>query len=55
MKKEARTMTTERIHTSAPDRWTNPRPHSDPSLRRAKHGRVLPMQKPTFVERLLGL
>ena len=45
-------MTAARIHTSPPDRWTSPRPHSDPSLRRAKHGPVRPMHEPGWIERM---
>lgn len=30
--------------SSRPDQWTLPRPHSDPTLRRMKHGAVQPME-----------
>lgn len=29
--------------SSRPDAWTSPRPHSDASLRRLKHGPIQPM------------
>lgn len=29
---------------SRPDNWLDPRPYSDPSLRRMKHGPLLPME-----------
>ena len=47
-------MSTPPIHSSAPDRWTSPRPHTDATLRQIKHGRVRPMEEPTFLERLFG-
>lgn len=28
------------------DRWIDPRPYTDPSLRRMKHGRILPLDEP---------
>lgn len=31
--------------SSRPDSWISPRPHTDPSLRLIKHGRVLPMDE----------
>lgn len=40
--------------SSRPDNWTQPRPHSDPSLRLHKYGRVRPMEEPSFWDRLLG-
>ncbi len=43
-----------RIFTSSrPDAWTSPRPYTDASLRMAAHGRVLPMQQLSLLERLL--
>ena len=47
-------MSSERIHTSAPDQWSHPRPYQDASIRRRKHGPVRPMREPGFIERLLG-
>ncbi|QIQ87055.1 hypothetical protein [Erythrobacter sp.] len=47
-------MTAVRIHTSAPDRWTSPRPHTDAALRRAKHGPIRPMHEPSWLEKLFG-
>jgi hypothetical protein len=38
--------------SSQPDRWTMPRPYSDPSLRRMAHGPILPMEEPGFLSRL---
>ncbi|MDE1467566.1 hypothetical protein [Aurantiacibacter sp. D1-12] len=44
-----------RIYTSSRnDAWSNPRPYTDASLRFAKHGRVLPMEEPSLLERLFG-
>ncbi|MEO0463911.1 MAG: hypothetical protein AAF127_12320 [Pseudomonadota bacterium] len=42
------------ITSSAPDRWSNPRPFTDATLRQMKHGRIRPMVEPSFLERLLG-
>lgn len=47
-------MTPNIIHTSRPDKWSSPRPHSDPSIRRKKHGRIQPMARPGLLERLFG-
>ena len=33
-------------HHSRPDSWLQPRPYTDPSLRRMKHGRILPLDEP---------
>ena len=33
-------------HHSRPDSWLHPRPYTDPSLRRMKHGRILPLDEP---------
>jgi hypothetical protein len=41
-------------HSSAPDRWTKPRPYSDASLRRHKYGRIRPMEEPGMLSRLFG-
>jgi len=40
---------------SPPDRWSSPRPHSDPSLRALAYGKVRPMHEPSWLERLFGL
>ena len=42
-------------HSSQPDRWTTPRPHSDPSLRRMHYGAIQPMEtkRPSILRRLL--
>lgn len=34
-----------RYHTTGRDTWAAPRAPSDPSLRRRKHGRILPMEE----------
>ena len=33
-------------HHFRPDSWLQPRPYTDPSLRRMKHGRILPLDEP---------
>ena len=38
---------------SHPDQWLAPRPYSDPSLRRQKYGRILPMQQQQSNRRFL--
>ncbi|MEE4537045.1 MAG: hypothetical protein V2J51_00945 [Erythrobacter sp.] len=43
-----------RFHTSRPDSWTAPRPFSDATMRRRKHGPILPLEQPSLLERLLG-
>jgi hypothetical protein len=48
-------MTAVRIHTSAPDSWTNPRPYTDATIRRVKHGPVRPMREPTWLKRVFGI
>ena len=40
-------------HHSHPDQWLAPRPYSDPSLRRQKYGRLLPMEQPRSNRRFL--
>ena len=42
------------FHSSRPDRWTQPKPHSDSSLRYRTHGKILPMEEPGFLARLFG-
>ncbi len=41
--------------SSRPDKWVQPRPYSDASQRLMKHGRVLPMDEPSFLARLFGV
>lgn len=36
------------------DNWISPRPYSDPTYRSMSHGKILPMEEPSFFERLLG-
>ena len=38
--------------SSRPDRWSQPRPHQDASLRYMKHGPIQPMEEPSFLARL---
>ena len=42
-------------HGSAPDKWSSPRPYTDPSLRRYHYGKIQPMQEDRqgFLARLL--
>ena len=40
-------------HHSHPDQWLAPRPFSDPSMRRQKYGRILPMEQPQSNRRFL--
>jgi hypothetical protein len=47
-------MTTHLRHKDRPCHWTSPRPYSDASLRYAKHGPILPMEQPSFFQRLFG-
>lgn len=42
------------FHSSRPDRWTQPKPYSDSSLRMRTHGPILPMEEPGFLARLFG-
>jgi hypothetical protein len=43
------------FRSSNPDAWTRPRPHSDPSLRLMKHGKIQSMDPaPGFLARLFG-
>ena len=41
-------------HRSRPDKWTLPRPHQDPNLRRLAHGPIQPMEPVGFLARLFG-
>ncbi|WP_164474691.1 hypothetical protein [Aurantiacibacter marinus] len=36
------------------DGWNNPKPYSDTSLRMMTHGKIHPMEEPSFLDRLLG-
>ncbi|MBV7265087.1 hypothetical protein [Erythrobacter ani] len=47
-------MTSAPIRSSKPDAWTNPRPHTDASLRQIKYGRIQPMEEPGLLERWFG-
>ncbi|MEM7666079.1 MAG: hypothetical protein AAF250_09520 [Pseudomonadota bacterium] len=47
-------MTSAPIRTTGRDRWSNPRPYTDASLRQMKHGPIRPMEEPSFIERWLG-
>ena len=47
-------MTHLRHTSSAPTHWVSPRPHSDASIRFQKHGKIQPMEKPSFLKRLFG-
>lgn len=42
------------FRSSSPDRWVQPKGFSDASIRRQVHGRIQPMNPPTFWERLFG-
>nr|WP_192895914.1 hypothetical protein [Parerythrobacter lutipelagi] len=47
-------MSQQSFRSSAPDNWTQPRPHSDPTLRYMRYGPVQPMDQPGFFARLFG-
>ena len=42
-------------HSSRPDRWVQPRPYRDASLRLQTHGPIRPMEEPGFFARLFGI
>lgn len=42
------------FRSSKPDRWTNPRPYSDATLRHMAYGPIQPMHRATLFDRLLG-
>ncbi|MEM8726039.1 MAG: hypothetical protein AAGE86_11015 [Pseudomonadota bacterium] len=44
-------MTSAPIYTSAPDKWSKPRPYTDATIRRLKHGPVQPMEEPSIFDR----
>ena len=48
-------MTFQRFHTSAPDEWTKPRPHLDPSTRLYRHGPIRPLEETSLTARLRDL
>jgi hypothetical protein len=52
--KETDGMTTATITSSRPDRWSNPRPWSDATMRQIKHGRIRPMEEPGLLARWFG-
>ena len=43
------------FHSSRADRWLQPKPYSDTSLRYRMHGKIQPMEEPGFFARLFGL
>ncbi|MEL7444970.1 MAG: hypothetical protein AAGK02_04065 [Pseudomonadota bacterium] len=47
-------MSSYNFHRSQPDRWSSPRPYSDPSIRAYAYGKVRPMHEPSWLERLFG-
>jgi len=42
------------FRSSRPDGWTIPFSHRDPTYRHMSHGPIVPLEKPTLFERLLG-
>ncbi|WAT17491.1 hypothetical protein OZN62_11265 [Aurantiacibacter sp. MUD11] len=42
------------FRSSRPDSWTSPRFHTDASFREMAHGKILPMEEPSFLEKLFG-
>jgi hypothetical protein len=47
-------MTAYRFRCSRPHEWILPRPHIDAHQRYRTYGPILPMDEPSFLERLLG-
>lgn len=43
------------FRSSPPDRWTMPRAYQDASLRLLKHGPILPMERPSLLQRIFGI
>lgn len=41
-----------RFTSSGADSWSHPRPYTDASLRRMKHGPIRPMERPGWLRRL---
>ena len=49
-------MSSQSFRSSRPDRWTQPRPYRDATLRLMTHGPIQPMEEePGFLARLFGL
>ena len=42
------------FRSSRPDTWIMPRPHRDPGMRLMTYGPLVPMDQPTFWQRLRG-
>ncbi len=42
------------FRSSRPDRWVEPRPYCDATLRRHIHGPIVPMEHPGLIARLFG-
>ena len=42
------------FRSGRPDGWITPKPYSDTSMRMMTHGRIQPMDEPSFLDRLLG-
>ncbi len=42
------------FRSSRPDSWTSPKSSNDASLRRHVHGKIQPLNPPSFLERLFG-
>jgi hypothetical protein len=40
--------------SSKPCSWVNPRPVQDASMRLRTHGPIVPLEKPSLIERVLG-
>jgi hypothetical protein len=51
---EEQPMSSLSYRSSSPDRWVQPRPHQDASLRYMKHGPIQPMEEPGLLARLFG-
>lgn len=43
------------MHYSRTDTWAHPRPYTDASLRRMKHGKLLPMQPAGLTRKSMAL
>lgn len=55
MKNRARPRTSPSFTSSRPCSWVQPRAYTDPNLRRQCFGKVLPMEQPSFLQRLFGM
>ena len=42
------------FRSSRPDSWVHPRAYSDASMRYMTHGPILPMEQPSFFQRVFG-